>query len=171
MVNATVNQMLTEMAGGASYDDALAQAQADGLAEPDPSADVDGRDECAKAMVLAALVFGVQLTPGDVRVRGISSLGAREEEALRSGGVVRSVTTLTRAASGGVSASVEPVVLEDDDPLRGVDGVENRLVVETPEGEELSFRGPGAGPEIAGLGVLNDLRAMRRLIVRSAVTA
>ncbi len=77
VVNATVNQMLTEMAKGATYDDALAQAQADGLAEPDPSADVDGRDECAKAMVLAALVFGVQLAPSDVRVRGISSTRGR----------------------------------------------------------------------------------------------
>ena len=92
--------MLTEMATGASYDDALAQAQADGLAEPDPSADVDGRDECAKAMVLAALVFGVQLTPDDVRVRGVSSLDASEKDALRSGGVVRSVTTLSARRLG-----------------------------------------------------------------------
>jgi homoserine dehydrogenase len=160
VVNATVNQILTEMASGAGYDDALAKAQADGLAEPDPSADVDGRDECAKAMVLAALAFGVQLAPEDVEVRGISSLRADEEDALRGGGIVRSVTSLSRAASGGLSASVQPEVLADDDPLRGVDGVENRLLVETRDAETLSFRGPGAGPEIAGLGALNDLRAI-----------
>ncbi len=70
------------------------------------------------------------------------------------------MTTLSRSGSGALSASVEPAVLDDEDPLREVDGVENRLLVETQDGEELSFRGPGAGPEIAGLGVLNDLKAV-----------
>ena len=76
-MNATVNRMLTDMSAGAPYDDALARAQAEGLAEPDPSADVDGRDEAAKAMILAALLFGHQLAPGEVRVRGISSTRRR----------------------------------------------------------------------------------------------
>ncbi len=159
VLNATVNQMLTEMSSGAAYEEALAKAQADGLAEPDPSADVDGRDERAKAMVLAALVFGVQLLPGDVSVRGVSALTAEEAEALRTGQPVRSVTTL-HGEEGRLRARVEPMALEADDPLTAVKGVENALHVQTGSGEELSYRGPGAGPEIAGKGILDDLRAL-----------
>jgi homoserine dehydrogenase len=160
VVNATVNQVLSEMGRGVTYDEALGRAQADGLAEPDPSADVDGRDECAKAMVLAALLFGIQLRPDDVEVRGVSSLNRAELDALAEGRAVRSVTTLDPESGGTLRARVEPVVLEDGDPLADVDGVENALAVRTRSGGELSVRGPGAGPEIAGAGILDDLRAV-----------
>ena len=160
-MNATVNEMLTRMSGGASYDDALAGAQADGLAEPDPSADVDGRDEAAKAMILGALLFGAQLTRDGVMVRGISSLDAGEAEAATAAGrTLRSVTTIARGRDGRLEASVEPTVLEPDDPLAPVAGVENAVVLRADPIGELMFQGPGAGPEIAGLGVLSDLIAI-----------
>lgn len=158
VVNATVNRILTEMAGGAGYEDALARAQADGLAEPDPSADTDGRDECAKAMVLAALLFGSQLAPGDLAVRGISDLSAAELQALGEGRVVRSVTTVERSSSG-MRASVAPEVIEEGDPFEAIEGVTNAVALET-ESESLLRVGPGAGPEIAGKGVLDDLRVV-----------
>ncbi len=161
IVNATVNQMLTGMAAGASYEDALAAAQTDGLAEPDPSADVDGRDEAAKAMILAALVFGHQLEPGEVRVRGISSLDPGDPEtARRAGRALRSVTTIGYGPHGRLQASVEPTALAPDDSLATVDGVQNAVIVEAEGIGELRFQGPGAGPEIAGQGVLDDLIAI-----------
>ena len=161
VVNATVNRMLTGMAAGASYEEALASTQADGLAEPDPSADVDGRDEEAKAMILAALVFGQQLEPGEVRVRGISSLGPGDAEAARRDGrALRSVTTIGYGPDGRLQASVEPAALEPGDPLAAVDGVQNAVIVEAEGIGELRFQGPGAGPEIAGQGVLDDLIAI-----------
>jgi homoserine dehydrogenase len=159
VVNATVNRILTEMSEGVFYADALERAQADGLAEPDPSADVDGRDECAKAMVLASMLFGHQLAPEDVRVRGISSLGPQEVAALDAGRVVRSVTALTRTQTGGLEASVAPEVLDDDDPFATIDGVLNAVML-TGEPESWLRIGPGAGPEIAGKGVLDDLIAI-----------
>jgi homoserine dehydrogenase len=162
VVNATVNRILTEMAGGSSYEDALARAQADGLAEPDPSADTDGRDECAKAMVLAALLFGDQLVPADVRVRGVSSLTAEETAALRAGAPVRSITTIRRTPAGGLEASVEPQTLSPDDPFATIEGVLNAVQLDARPESWLRI-GPGAGPEIAGLGVLDDLRAVARL--------
>ena len=160
IVNATVNQMLTGMAAGATYEEALARAQADGLAEPDPSADVDGRDEAAKAMILAALVFGQQLEPDEVRVRGISSLSPGDAEEVRGdGGVLRSVTTIGYEG-GRLQASVEPVALDAGDPLAAVGGVQNAVIVQAEGIGELLFQGPGAGPEIAGRGVLDDLIAI-----------
>lgn len=161
IVNATVNEMLTRMSGGASYEDALARAQAGGLAEPDPSADVDGRDEAAKAMILAALLFGAQLTPDEVRVRGISSLDTgAAESAGKAGRTLRSVTTVAHGPDGALEASVEPTLLEPDDPLARVSGVENAVVLQAEAIGELRFQGPGAGPKIAGLGVLSDLTAI-----------
>ena len=74
VVNATANSILTDMAAGASYDDALEAAQAAGLAEPDPSADVDGHDSVAKAMILSGLVFDRGLDLEEVERRGISDL-------------------------------------------------------------------------------------------------
>jgi homoserine dehydrogenase len=161
IVNATANQMLTRMAAGDSYEQALAAAQADGLAEPDPSADVDGRDEEAKAMILAALAFGHRLSRGDVRVRGISRLDpGAAEEAVREGLALRSVTTIAPGTDGRLQASVKPVALPADDPLAPVAGVENAVIVHAEGVGELRFRGPGAGPGIAGKGVLDDLRAV-----------
>jgi homoserine dehydrogenase len=163
IVNATVNSVLTDMSSGASYDDALARAQADGLAEPDPSADVDGRDEAAKAMILAALLFGHQLAPDEVRVRGISSLdGGEAEAAADEGGTLRSVTTIAHGPGGELEASVEPTALEPGDPLAAVAGVENAVVLHADRLGERTIQGPGAGPGIAGLGVLNDLIEVAR---------
>ena len=160
VVNATVNRMLTRMSAGDSYERALADAQADGLAEPDPSADVDGRDEEAKAMILAALLFGHQLSRGDVWVQGISGLDPGAAEAARAGRTLRSVTAIEPGPDGGLQATVKPVPLPGDDPLASVAGVDNAVIVYAEGVAELSFRGPGAGPAIAGKGVLDDLRTV-----------
>ena len=160
VVNATANSILTSMAGGASYDEALARAQADGLAEPDPAADVDGHDSVAKAMILSGLVFGRQLEIGEVERRGISALTAEEVDALANGGCVREVTSLEFEEPGGlgaVTASVRPEILEAGDPLADIDGTLNCLVVRAEPLGEVRIAGPGAGPGLAGQGVLSDL--------------
>ena len=69
VLNATANSVVSEMFRGQSYGEALAEAQRKGLAERDPSADVDGHDAVAKIMVVAALVFGHQLRLADVSRR------------------------------------------------------------------------------------------------------
>ena len=74
LLNATANFILTRMAAGESYEDALAEAQRSGLAERDPAADVDGPDTVAKVMILSALVFRRQLRPDQVSCRGITDV-------------------------------------------------------------------------------------------------
>src|SRR5579875_1619259 len=114
LLNATVNDILTRMAAGRSYPEALAAAQEAGLAEPDPAADVGGSDEAAKVMILSALVFGRQLARADVDVDGIEDLpGAAIEEARAAGGVLKHVASLSFAGPGGtgaVTARVQPEV-------------------------------------------------------------
>jgi homoserine dehydrogenase len=86
VLNATVNTILSLMADGTSYEDALAQAQRAGLAEPDPAADVEGYDATAKVMILSALVFGRQLSRDQVACRGIAGITGREVAQAASAG-------------------------------------------------------------------------------------
>jgi homoserine dehydrogenase len=170
LLNATVNDILTKMAGGLSYSGALAAAQDAGLAEPDPAADVSGLDEVAKVMILSALVFGRQLTRADVSYRGIDDLPDEAlDEARAGGGTLKHVATLSVAEPGGewggtgaVSARVQSEVVRPDDPLAGVDGAVNALVCRAEPVGEVTITGPGAGPGLAGQGVLSDLIAVAR---------
>jgi homoserine dehydrogenase len=166
LLNATVNDILTRMAGGLSYSDALAAAQDAGLAEPDPAADVGGLDEVAKVMILSALVFGRQLTRADVSYRGIDDLpGQALDEARAAGGTLKHVASLGFAEPGGagpVSARVQTEVVRPGDPLAGVDGAVNALVYRAEPVGQVTITGPGAGPELAGQGVLSDLIAVAR---------
>jgi homoserine dehydrogenase len=148
VLNATANYIVSEMARGQAYADALAAAQQKGLAERDPSADVDGHDAVAKAMVLSALVFGRQLRLEDVSRTGISSVS----EAISDGRQIREVTTVD-----GSGARVEPVALAPDDPLARIEGTDNAVVCRVDPLGQVTIVGPGAGVELAGQGVLSDL--------------
>jgi homoserine dehydrogenase len=168
VLNATVNFMLTRMAEGLSYEQALAEAREAGLAERDPSADTEGDDERAKLMILAGLVFGVQLRPEQVMSRGISSLTRSEVDRARSAGSsLRSVATLEVIGadnSAGLKARVAPLALGSEDPLAGVDGTRNALICRADPVGEVTVAGPGAGPALAGQGVLSDLIALARAL-------
>jgi homoserine dehydrogenase len=153
VLNATVNVICSRMAAGVGYADALAEAQAAGLAERDPSADVDGLDSVAKLMVLSALVFGEQLAPGDVTRRGLAQSG------LEPGAKIREVATLDPTAG---RRDVEATVVADDDPLAAVDGALNCIRLEAEPLGEIAITGPGAGPALAGQGVFSDLIALAR---------
>ena len=156
VLNATANYVVSEMARGQTYADALAAAQRKGLAERDPSADVDGYDAVAKAMVLSALVFGRQLRLEDVSRTGISSVTEEEmARAVSDGKRIREVTTVE-----GSVARVEPVALEAGDPLVRVDGTDNAVVCRADPLGQVTIVGPGAGLELAGQGVLSDLVAI-----------
>ncbi|MGV2435412.1 MAG UNVERIFIED_CONTAM: hypothetical protein LVT10_11425 [Anaerolineae bacterium] len=78
ILNGTTNYILTQMEGGMSYADALAQAQALGYAETDPTADVDGWDAAGKLRILGAVIFGKSLTFENLSVQGISQLTTQE---------------------------------------------------------------------------------------------
>jgi homoserine dehydrogenase len=162
ILNATANFILTAMEVGKSYDDALVDAQEAGLAERDPSADVDGYDSMAKTMILAGLVFGEQLRPGAVLRRGIGDIDRAEiEDAIAADARVRLVSTL-ESRGDGLSARVEPVALPYDDPLARIAGVKNAVMCDAQPVGQVTITGPGAGPELAGQGVLSDLIAVAR---------
>jgi homoserine dehydrogenase len=166
ILNGTANYILSQMAGGISYEDALSAAQRAGLAEPDPAADVEGHDAVAKVMILSALVFGRQLRPGQVACQGITGItGQQAREAAAAGGRLRHVATLGfsgPAGTGTVTARVRPETVSASDPLAGIDGVTNALTVQAAPVGEVTVIGPGAGPQLAGQGVLSDVIAVAR---------
>jgi homoserine dehydrogenase len=166
ILNATVNFILTRMEAGSSYGEALAEAQALGLAERDPTADVEGYDAMAKAMILAALVFENQLRPDDVLRRGITDIDRPTIDAAESAGArIKELVTLERSELGGttsLTARVEPAHLSRADPLAAVAGVTNAVVCRVEPVGEVVVSGPGAGPELAGQGVFSDLIAVAR---------
>jgi homoserine dehydrogenase len=158
VVNATANFVLTRMDEGLSYDKALSEAQSRGLAERDPTADVEGYDAMAKAMILANLVFEHQLRAEDVVRRGIAGVNRAQIDAARAAGArIKEVVTIERSDSGGLTARVEPTLVPDTDPLAAVDGVANAVVCRAEPLGEIVVSGPGAGPELAGQGVFSDL--------------
>jgi homoserine dehydrogenase len=166
LLNATVNFILTRMAEGRSYEDALAEAQAAGLAERDPAADVEGHDSVAKVMILSALVFRRQLRLDEVARRGIDDIARSEiEEAAATGKRLKHVATLEFSGpdgAGAVTARVEPELVPPDDPLARIEGTTNAVVCRASPVGEVAVAGPGAGPELAGQGVLSDLIAVAR---------
>jgi homoserine dehydrogenase len=149
ILNATVNFILTRMTAGASYDEALAAAQEAGLTERDPAADVDGDDTVAKVMILSALVFGRQLRREDVACEGIAGRASAEG--------LKHVATFDGDTA---RVALEPVA--PDDLLAQVDGTANAVVVQADPVGEVAIIGPGAGPQLAGQGVLSDLLAVNR---------
>ena len=147
VLNATANFILTRMEQGASYDDALIETQERGLAERDPTSDVEGYDAMAKAMVLAGLVFGTQLRPEDVVRQGISKVDRAQIDAAASEGArIKELVTLELSEIGGAStltARVEPTLLPSRDPLAGISGVLNAVVCRAePVGEVMVSQVP-----------------------------
>lgn len=166
VLNATANHILSQMADGLSYAEALAEAQRVGLAEPDPGADVEGHDTVAKVMILSALVFGRQLRREQVTCSGITSItGEQARQAASDGGRLRHVATLAFSGPGGtgtVTARVLPQAVPADDLLARVDGATNALVCQASPVGEVTIIGPGAGPHLAGQGVLSDIISVAR---------
>jgi homoserine dehydrogenase len=172
ILNGTANQILTLMAEGREYAAALADAQAQGYAEPEPADDVEGHDAVAKLCILAAAAFGRAITPEQVIRRGITDIPLDTvQQAVSDGHRIKLVAMVrpwpegNRTGSNTVplEARVEPLTLPLTDPLSRVDGVMNALTIHTDTVREVTIIGPGAGPEQAGQGIFADLVALAKL--------
>jgi homoserine dehydrogenase len=165
IVNGTTNYILTKMhETGADFADALAEAQALGYAEADPTADVEGYDAAAKAAILAGLAFHTRVTLADVYREGISSVSALDVATARDmGHVVKLLAICERSPDGrGVSVRVHPAMVAQTHPLAGVREAYNAVFVESESAGQLMFYGRGAGGAPTASAVLGDLVAVGR---------
>jgi homoserine dehydrogenase len=117
ILNATTNQILTSMEDGASYDEGVRRAQEIGIAETDPTLDVDGWDAAAKAVIVANAVFGANLVLQDVEREGIRGVTKADLDAARRRGTsIRLIAQVERTETG-VKARVGPVQRPADETL------------------------------------------------------
>jgi homoserine dehydrogenase len=158
IVNGTTNFILTKMTEeGADYAAALAEAQALGYAEPDPTADVSGADAAAKAAILASLGFGTWVGLDQVTREGIESITAADMQYAADLGFTIKLLGIAEDTPAGVSTRVHPVLLPKDHPLAAIRGATNAIFIEGPAIEQLLFAGPGAGGEPTATAVLGDV--------------
>jgi homoserine dehydrogenase len=157
IVNGTTNFILTEMAGGLSYAEALGEAQRIGYAEADPSDDVSGRDAAAKMAILARLAFGTPVHLNDVRYEGIEHLHGDDLEYARELGLGLKLIGSAERRHGGLSVRVHPTFLYSGHPLASVSGSFNAVTVESETITEITLSGPGAGGRQTASAVLGDV--------------
>ena len=158
IVNGTTNFILSEMTRtGASYEDALRQAQALGFAESDPSDDVSGRDAAAKMAILARLAFGLPVAVDDVPYEGIEQLTTDDIAYAKELGLSLKLIGSAERLDGGVAVRVYPAFLYGDHPLASVNGSFNAVTIESPAITEITLSGPGAGGSQTASAVLGDV--------------
>ena len=146
ILNGTTNYILTRMVrAGATFADALREAQEKGYAEADPTADVEGIDAGRKICILADLAFGRQVDPAAVPMEGISRLSLDDVRiAQRAGYRIKLLGRAVRLGSGR-TAYVAPHLVPEDHPLANVEDVFNAVVVKGNATGEVMFYGRGAG--------------------------
>ena len=165
IVNGTTNFILSKMdEEGADYAEVLAEAQALGYAEADPTADVEGLDAAAKAAILAELAFHTRVTSEDVSCEGITKVTSADVEAARDMGFVIKLLAVAELADDGqgVIVRVHPAMVPRDHPLASVRGAFNAVFVEAESAGQMMFYGRGAGGAPTASAVLGDVVAAAR---------
>ena len=157
IVNGTTNYILTRMTeAGQSFADALAEAQALGFAEADPTADVEAHDAAAKAAIIASIAFGAEVTDSDVYREGITSITAADIEAARELGYVVKLLAVAEERDGKVGARVHPAMVPVQHPLASVREAFNAVFIEGEATGEVMLYGRGAGGFPTASAVLGD---------------
>jgi len=168
IVNGTTNYVLGRMAAaGLELDTAVAEAQALGYAEADPTADIEGYDAAAKAAILASHAFHTRVALDDVDREGITGVTADDVAwAARTGHVIKLLAIAERRVDGdgidGVQVRVHPALLPLTHPLASVGGPFNAVFVEAEAAGELMFYGRGAGGAPTASAVVGDIVSAAR---------
>ena len=162
-LSATCNYVLDCLMEGASLDQALMDAQRSGMAESDPTLDIDGWDTAAKLMIVAkALMDRPCPELGAFPVKGIRGVTrAMLSEARRSGGKIRLLARITKTASG-IDLSVGPELLPPSHPLSLLFGPTNGAVILTDNLGEICLSGTGSSPAQAAFALWQDIRRIAR---------
>jgi homoserine dehydrogenase len=162
VLNSTTNYILTQMESGASFDEAVEGAQAMGIAETDPSADVDGWDAAVKTVVLANVLLGANIRPADVDRTGIRGLTPADLGAARDRGRRVKLVCQARRGDEGVVAHVAPEEVPLDDPLASLRGTSSMVALQTDTLKELSLIELEPEPSQTAYGLLADLINLAR---------
>lgn len=172
ILNGTTNYILTQMIhNGVKFEDALKQAQVNGYAEADPTADIEGHDACRKICILSNLAFGDKFEPDEVPCEGITKITLEDvANADKLGCVIKLLGRAVRNEDGSAYAYVAPHLIRKESPLAAVEDVFNAIMVDGNATGEVMFYGKGAGKLATASAVVADMldciehRAQRRRI-------
>ncbi|MGB6555659.1 MAG: homoserine dehydrogenase [Candidatus Binataceae bacterium] len=163
IVNGTCNSILTTMsARGAEFKDALAAAQRAGLAEPDPSLDIEGNDAAHKLCLLVALAFGVMLKPAQVHTEGITRITQDDIVYARELGYVTKLLAIAKEDGGVIEARVHPTLLPRDHVLASINDAYNAIYIDGVALGTTLYSGFGAGQMPSATAVIADIMEIAR---------
>ncbi len=169
ILNGTTNYILTRMTeDGASYGDALAEAQRLGYAEADPTADVGGHDAAAKTAILSSLAFDMAVHDRDVFREGIEGVTATDIGVADRLGYVVKLLGIAHREGDALAVRVYPAFLPKTHPLAAVRDSFNAIYVDAEAAGELMFYGRGAGALPTGSAVVGDLIDVSRNLLQTA---
>ena len=145
IVNGTTNFILTEMESGATFGEALAEAQRLGYAEADPTDDVSGADAAAKMAILATVAFGSRVTLADVDYQGVEEVTPLHVAAARELEMVIRLVGSATLVDERLDVRVRPAFVDRHHPLAAVEGAFNAVMLQGDAIREITLEGPGAG--------------------------
>ena len=159
ILNGTTNYILTRMIrAGLSFDAALKEAQQNGYAEQDPTADIEGHDACRKICILSSLSFGRHVYPSQVPTEGITGVTLADVAyADACGKKIKLLGRAIRRPDGKVCAFVAPHLVDVENPLAGVEDVFNAIAVRGNAIGDVMFYGRGAGKLPTASAVVADV--------------
>ena len=157
IINGTSHFLVSALAAGASFDNALAEARALGYAEADAHADISGRDAAEKLTILLRLAGASGITPSTITTIGIDALDSRDFNAARDLGAVIKPIALASFEEGGAGAYVGPALVDCAHAAARTSGVFNFVEVAGASTLPVTFSGPGAGPEVTAATILDDV--------------
>jgi len=165
IVNGTCNFILSEMRErGASFDNALKEAQRRGYAEADPTFDIDGVDAAHKTTIMAAIGFGIPMRFESAYVEGISGLQQDDIRYAEELGYRIKLLGITRRRSKGIELRVHPTLVPARRLIASVEGVMNAILVKGDAVGQTMYYGAGAGAEPTASAVVADLVDVARML-------
>ncbi len=160
ILNGTCNFILSKMEAGAEYATVLAEAQAKGYAEADPTEDVGGFDARAKLAILMRLAMRVEVNPEEIVPRPITTVSAVDFSYARDLGCTIRQVARAEKTYGTVAAAVGPTLVDLRSPMAWSRGTENMVIVSGQYGGDVVFSGHGAGGHPTAVAVVSDLLAL-----------
>ncbi|MFA5361890.1 MAG: homoserine dehydrogenase [Candidatus Omnitrophota bacterium] len=158
IVNGTSNYILSQMAlNNCTFNKALAEAQAKGFAEKDPTLDIEGNDSAHKLALLTYLCFGRLVDLKDIFVEGISKISLDDVNYAKELGFEIKLLAIAKKNDGGLEVRVHPTLIPRTHLLASVTGVNNAIYISSDLAGNLLFYGPGAGQLSAASAVVSDL--------------
>ena len=171
IINTTAHYILTAMESGRTYREALAEMQAEGIAEADPSFDVDGWDAAAKTAALVNVLMRGAVTPRTIERTGIRDITPEDlRNAVRRGKRIRLVASAERR-DGQIVARVAPVELDASDPLASLGGRQNQIVLDTDILGPIGIQQLDGGLVQTAYALLSDLVTLARSLGRADASA